>query len=74
MTKQRPDYDPNAYNPEFSRAFLAPKYWGTWLMLLAALPICLLVPARAKYRFAQWVARKLVKKKKGTILNAWLQP
>ncbi|NUY55329.1 lauroyl-Kdo(2)-lipid IV(A) myristoyltransferase [Salinivibrio sp. EAGSL] len=72
MTKQRPDYDPNAYNPEFSRAFLAPKYWGTWLMLLAALPICLLVPARAKYRFAQWVARKLVKKKKGTILNAWL--
>ncbi|MFA0350169.1 lauroyl-Kdo(2)-lipid IV(A) myristoyltransferase, partial [Vibrio sp. 10N.222.55.C6] len=33
MTTQRDDYDPKAYNPKFTSAFLSPKHWGTWLGL-----------------------------------------
>lgn len=34
MTAKRDDYDSKAYNPEFERHFLSPKYWGTWLSAL----------------------------------------
>lgn len=52
MMTQRNDYDPKAYNPSFTWSFLAPKWWGTWLAVIFALPIALL-----PLRFHQWLAR-----------------
>ena len=61
---QRNDFDPKAYNPTFNRSFLTPKFWGTWLGVILALPVALL-----PLRFHQWLARiialKLSKSKKG---------
>ncbi|MFA0006453.1 lauroyl-Kdo(2)-lipid IV(A) myristoyltransferase, partial [Vibrio splendidus] len=35
MMTQRNDFDPKAYNPTFNRSFLTPKFWGTWLGVIA---------------------------------------
>lgn len=71
MTQPRNDFDELAYNPTFEWSFLAPKYWGTWLMLLIALPIALL-PHSFRYALSDKIASFLVKKKKGNIFNAWV--
>ncbi|MBW3697591.1 lauroyl-Kdo(2)-lipid IV(A) myristoyltransferase [Vibrio sp. T187] len=64
MTSQRDDFDPKAYNPSFRWSFLFPKFWGTWLAVIFALPLALL-----PLRFHRWLARiialKLSKSKKG---------
>ncbi|PMH45979.1 lipid A biosynthesis (KDO)2-(lauroyl)-lipid IVA acyltransferase [Vibrio sp. 10N.286.49.B3] len=70
MTK-RNDFDPKAYNPTFQWDFLAPKHWGTWLGLIASLPLALL-PNRCHVWIADKIARKLITKRKGTIHNAWV--
>ncbi|MCF7355401.1 lauroyl-Kdo(2)-lipid IV(A) myristoyltransferase [Vibrio sp. CK2-1] len=71
MTQQRNDFDEKAYNPTFEWSFLAPKYWGTWLMVLVALPIALL-PHSFRYALSNKIAKILVKKRKGNIFNAWV--
>lgn len=71
MMQERNDFDPKAYNPTFQWGFLAPKYWGTWLLILIALPIVYL-PAAGKRRIASKIARKLYQKRKGTVHNAWV--
>ncbi|MFV0573837.1 MAG: lauroyl-Kdo(2)-lipid IV(A) myristoyltransferase [Vibrio sp.] len=70
MMQQRDDFDPKAYNPTFQWHFLAPKYWGTWLLVLLMIPVALL-PHKVHYSLCHWVAKKLTKRKKGNILNAW---
>lgn len=40
MIEERNDFDPKAYDPKFEFAFLAPKYWGTWLAVLFASLLC----------------------------------
>ncbi len=64
-------YDPKAYNPVFRWHFLAPKYWGTWLLVLLLLPLTLL-PVRFRYWVASKFARRLIKKRRGTTLTAWV--
>lgn len=71
MTQQRNDFDEKAYNPTFQWAFLAPKYWGTWLLIIIALPVALL-PHSFRYAVSNKIASILVKKKKGNIFNAWV--
>jgi lauroyl-KDO2-lipid IV(A) myristoyltransferase len=64
MTIQRDDYDPKAYNPEFARHFLAPKYWGSWLGVILFLPLSLLPFGLQKW-LAKTLAAKLAKSHKG---------
>jgi lauroyl-KDO2-lipid IV(A) myristoyltransferase len=71
MTEKRNDFDPNAYNPTFKREFLAPKHWGTWLLVLIGLPTALL-PHKLKLGIATKLARLLIKKPSRTISNAWV--
>ncbi|MFH0255771.1 lauroyl-Kdo(2)-lipid IV(A) myristoyltransferase [Vibrio rumoiensis] len=71
MTQLRDDFDEKAYHPTFEWSFLAPKYWGTWLMIVVALPIALL-PHSFRYAVSNKIAKILVKKKKGNIFNAWV--
>lgn len=71
MTEKRNDFDPKAYHPTFQWGFLAPKYWGTWIGLLFALPIVFL-PNSFKKWLASQIAKKLTKKRRGTIHNAWV--
>ena len=67
----RNDFDEKAYNPTFEWHFLAPKYWPTWLLVLLSIPIALL-PLKTRYRLSALLANKLIKSRKGTILNAWV--
>ncbi|AJR07222.1 lauroyl-Kdo(2)-lipid IV(A) myristoyltransferase [Photobacterium gaetbulicola] len=53
-------YDKQAYNPEFSWAFLHPKYWGTWLAVAFAALLCLL-PHRTRRAMASLFAKRAVK-------------
>lgn len=71
MTEKRNDFDENAYNPTFERGFLAPKYWGTWLIIILGLPLVLL-PHRIKFKLASKIAKKLIQKPSRTINNAWV--
>ncbi|WVE30389.1 lauroyl-Kdo(2)-lipid IV(A) myristoyltransferase, partial [Vibrio natriegens] len=64
MTNKRDDFDPKAYNPEFDRHFLSPKYWGTWLGVLLFLPLALMPLSLQKW-LAKTVAKKLSKSRKG---------
>lgn len=64
MTNQRDDFDPKAYNPEFERHFLAPKYWGTWIGVVLSLPLALL-PLGVQKWLAKTIAKKLSKSHKG---------
>ncbi|MCR9940794.1 MULTISPECIES: lauroyl-Kdo(2)-lipid IV(A) myristoyltransferase [Vibrio harveyi group] len=64
MTNQRDDFDPKAYNPEFERHFLAPKYWGTWIGVVLSLPLALL-PLGVQKWLAKVIAKKLAKSHKG---------
>ncbi|MFV8386542.1 lauroyl-Kdo(2)-lipid IV(A) myristoyltransferase [Vibrio parahaemolyticus] len=68
MTNKRDDFDPKAYNPEFERSFLKPKYWGTWLAVFSSILIALLPLA-----FHQWLAKvlasRLVKSKANSVNN-----
>ncbi|MCG6221362.1 lauroyl-Kdo(2)-lipid IV(A) myristoyltransferase, partial [Vibrio diabolicus] len=57
MTIKRDDFDPKAYNPEFKRHFLSPKYWGTWLGVLLFLPLSLMPLGLQK-----WLAKTIAKK------------
>ncbi|ENM3882660.1 lauroyl-Kdo(2)-lipid IV(A) myristoyltransferase [Vibrio cholerae] len=36
MSSPRNDFDEYAYNPQFQRRFLHPRYWGTWLAVFLA--------------------------------------
>ncbi|MZI96050.1 lauroyl-Kdo(2)-lipid IV(A) myristoyltransferase [Vibrio sp. CAIM 722] len=65
----RNDYDPKAYNPRLSWHFFTPKYWGTWLLLLVWIPFSLL-PHRFRYWLSVKIANRMIKKQKGTMLNA----
>ena len=71
MTDKRDDFDPNAYNPTFEWSFLAPKFWGTWLIVLVGLPLALF-PYKAKLFIATKLARMLINKPSRTINNAWV--
>ncbi|EGR9009181.1 lauroyl-Kdo(2)-lipid IV(A) myristoyltransferase [Vibrio vulnificus] len=71
MKTERNDFDPKAYHPTFQWGFLAPKYWGTWIAILFAIPITFL-PVSIKRRIARTIAKVLIKKRKGTIHNAWV--
>ncbi|MGI9896024.1 lauroyl-Kdo(2)-lipid IV(A) myristoyltransferase [Vibrio natriegens] len=68
MINKRDDFDPKAYNPEFDRSFLKPKYWGTWLAVFSSILIALLPLA-----FHQWLAKvlasRLVKSKANSVNN-----
>lgn len=64
MTAKRDDYDSKAYNPEFERHFLSPKYWGTWLGVILFLPLALM-PLSAQKWLAKIIAKKLSKSHKG---------
>lgn len=54
--KQRDDFNKNAYNPQFKRSFLHPKYWGTWLAVLLA-SIISFSPTSLRH----WLAKQLAK-------------
>ncbi|PJC85232.1 lauroyl-Kdo(2)-lipid IV(A) myristoyltransferase [Vibrio sp. HA2012] len=69
--QERNDFDPKAYSPTFRWGFLAPKYWGTWLAIIFALPFSLL-PKSIHVKAACFVARWLAKKRQGTVLNIWV--
>ncbi|MGY3568451.1 lauroyl-Kdo(2)-lipid IV(A) myristoyltransferase [Vibrio paucivorans] len=69
MSIQRNDYDPKAYNPTFQQGFLAPKHWGTWLGLAIGLPVALL-PNSVRVTIAQFVAKKMAKKQRGSVQKA----
>ncbi|CAK2408380.1 Lipid A biosynthesis acyltransferase [Vibrio crassostreae] len=71
MTTQRNDFDPKAYNPEFEWGFLAPKYWGTWLLIFVGL-LLTVFPHKIKLKIATKLARLLIKKPSRTISNAWV--
>jgi len=71
MTEKRNDFDENAYNPTFEWGFLAPKYWGTWIIVILGLPLALL-PHRIKFKLASKIAKKLIQKPSRTINNAWV--
>lgn len=64
----RNDFDPLAYNPRFAWRFLAPKYWGTWLLILLCVPLSLL-PHPVRYGLVSFFARFLAKKRRGAVLN-----
>ncbi|GAK19386.1 LOW QUALITY PROTEIN: lipid A biosynthesis (KDO) 2-lipid IVA acyltransferase [Vibrio sp. JCM 19053] len=64
MTIKRDDFDPKAYNPEFKRHFLSPKYWGTWLGVILFLPLSLMPLGLQKW-LAKTIAKKLSKSHKG---------
>ncbi|WP_279391970.1 lauroyl-Kdo(2)-lipid IV(A) myristoyltransferase [Vibrio splendidus] len=64
MMTQRNDFDPKAYNPTFNRSFLTPKFWGTWVGVIFALPVALL-PLRFHQWLAHIIALKLSKSQKG---------
>lgn len=64
MTIKRDDFDPKAYNPEFKRHFLSPKYWGTWLGVILFLPLSLMPMGLQKW-LAKTIAKKLSKSHKG---------
>ncbi|ODS09926.1 lauroyl-Kdo(2)-lipid IV(A) myristoyltransferase [Vibrio scophthalmi] len=63
-SNSRNDFDEKAYNPTFKWHFLAPKYWFTWLSILASLPIALL-PLSFHRWLAHTIATKLSKAKSG---------
>ncbi|MDH6027909.1 lauroyl-Kdo(2)-lipid IV(A) myristoyltransferase [Vibrio splendidus] len=64
MMTQRNDFDPKAYNPTFNRSFLTPKFWGTWLGVIAGLPLAIL-PLKAQKWLAKTIAAKLAKSQTG---------
>lgn len=68
-SSSRNDNDPKAYNPTLTWRFFAPRYWGTWLMLLVWIPFSLL-PHAFRYWLSVKAANKMLKKQRGTILNA----
>ncbi len=71
MYSPRNDFDPLSYNPTFQWSFLAPKFWGEWLLLLLLIPISLL-PVSFRYWLSTKIARRLIKKRKSTTLTAWV--
>ncbi|UYI47295.1 lauroyl-Kdo(2)-lipid IV(A) myristoyltransferase [Vibrio natriegens] len=68
MTNKRDDFDPKAYNPEFERSFLKPKYWGTWLAVFSSVLIALL-PLSVHQWLAKVLASRLVKSKANSVNN-----
>ncbi|ENM3911939.1 lauroyl-Kdo(2)-lipid IV(A) myristoyltransferase [Vibrio cholerae] len=64
MKTERNDFDPKAYNPTFQWRFLAPKYWGTWLAVLLALPLALL-PLGVQQWLAKLIAQKMTQSHRG---------
>ncbi|KAB0302230.1 lauroyl-Kdo(2)-lipid IV(A) myristoyltransferase [Vibrio fortis] len=71
MTEKRNDFDENAYNPTFEWGFLAPKYWGTWLVVFLGLPLAL-IPHKVKLKLATKIAKALIKRPSRTINSAWV--
>lgn len=71
MTEKRNDFDPKAYHPTFQWGFLTPKYWGLWLAIILLLPIILL-PKKFHIWLASKIAHKLAEKRRGTVLNIWV--
>ncbi|WP_264874468.1 lauroyl-Kdo(2)-lipid IV(A) myristoyltransferase [Vibrio agarivorans] len=69
MTDKRDDFDPKAYNPQFQWSFLAPKYWGTWLAVVIALPLALL-PNALRRTLVSALVKGQIKKNRGTIRRA----
>lgn len=64
MTQQRNDFDEYAYDPKFQWHFLAPQYWGTWIIVFFA---CLtsFLPKSIKRMIANSLAKLAVKPKSG---------
>ncbi|MDN2479980.1 lauroyl-Kdo(2)-lipid IV(A) myristoyltransferase [Vibrio agarivorans] len=69
--KERNDFDPKAYNPEFQWSFLAPKYWGTWFGVVIALPFALL-PNAPRRKLVSAVVKGQIKKNRGTVRRAMI--
>lgn len=69
MTQQRNDFDELAYSPQFKLNFLAPKYWTTWLGIVA---ICLmsLLPKCLQSAIAKCLTSIAVKLKSGAAKRA----
>lgn len=57
---QRDDFDKNAYNPQFNRSFLHPKYWGTWLAVLLA-SVFSFAPTSLRHGLAKQLAKFALK-------------
>ncbi|MGR5120664.1 lauroyl-Kdo(2)-lipid IV(A) myristoyltransferase [Vibrio astriarenae] len=71
MTDKRDDFDPKAYNPEFQWSFLAPKYWGTWLAVVLALPLAIL-PNALRRTLVSALVKVQIKKHRGTVRRAMI--
>lgn len=59
------------YNPSFEKSFLAPKHWGTWLLLPFICALALL-PLSIKKKIARKAASWLTKTKPSTCHKAWV--
>lgn len=68
MNKNQNDFDPKAYNPTFEWRFLAPKYWGTWLAVILAVPFALL-PLKVHKWLAHLIASHMIKSNRNAVNN-----
>jgi len=59
----------NLHNPKFQWRFLAPKFWGTWLLMLL-LFVLAYVPFRMRDNMAKKLAPLAMKRKKGALKRA----
>lgn len=62
-------FDEKAHNPTFTWAFLHPKYWGTWLMVLFGV-LTSFLPHSARKAIATVIAKRLVTLKRGATKRA----
>ncbi|MFL7027538.1 hypothetical protein BCS58_25160 [Enterovibrio norvegicus] len=61
MTTQRNDFDPKKLTTlSLNGGFLAPKYWGTWIIVLLSSLVCFL-PNSIRLALAKFMAKQAVK-------------
>lgn len=71
MKNRRHDVDPKAYNPTFQWRFLSFKHWGTWIMILLAMPVALL-PNKIRCKLATRISNYMVDKQNKASQRAWV--
>lgn len=68
-TKYMTSTDKNLHNPTFKWSFLAPRFWGTWLIVLLVF-ILAYVPYRIRDNLAKKLVPFMMKKKTGALKRA----